>query len=109
MCEEERKMYSKFMKTLSCALAILFVASTLAFAGGQKNSGVIVAVAEKVVVIKGADGKTYEIEAVRVIAEDLKTGDIVGSFSGGGRAKRPPPKPLYFSLSIYLSTREARK
>ncbi|MBW8064629.1 MAG: hypothetical protein FVQ04_01990 [Nitrospira sp.] len=70
-------MYRTFMKTLTCALAILFVASTLAFAGGQKNSGVIVAVAKEVVVIKGADGKTYEIEAVRIIEEDLKTGDIV--------------------------------
>jgi hypothetical protein len=70
-------MYRKIMKTLSCALAILFVASTLALAAGQKSSGVIVAVAEKVVMIKGADGKTYEIEAVKVIAEDLKTGDIV--------------------------------
>jgi hypothetical protein len=65
------------MKTVSCALAILFVTSTLALAGDQKNSGVIVAVAKEVLTIKGADGKTYQIEAVRVIAEDLKTGDIV--------------------------------
>ncbi len=70
-------MYRKFMKTISCALAILFVASTLALAGAQKSSGVIVAVAEKVVTIKGADGKTHEVEAVRVIAENLKTGEIV--------------------------------
>lgn len=70
-------MYRKLMKTLSCVLAILFVASTLAFAGGQKNSGVIVSVAAEVVMIKGDDGKTYEIEAAKVVAEDLKTGDLV--------------------------------
>jgi hypothetical protein len=70
-------MYRKLMKTLSCALAILFVASTLALAAGQKSSGVIVAVATEVVMIKGADGKTYEVEAAKVVAEDLKTGDIV--------------------------------
>lgn len=70
-------MYRKLRKTLSCALAILFVASTLAFAGGQKNSGVIVAVTEQVITIKGADGKTYEIEAAKVVAEDPKTGDLV--------------------------------
>lgn len=70
-------MYRKLMKTLSCALAILLVASTLAFAGGQKNSGVIVAVTSEVITIKGADGKTYEIEAAKVVAEDPKTGDLV--------------------------------
>ena len=70
-------MYRKLMKTLSCALAILLVASTLAFAGGQKNAGVIVAVTAEVITIKGADGKTYEIEAAKVVAEDPKTGDLV--------------------------------
>jgi hypothetical protein len=29
------------------------------------------------VVLKGADGKTYEIEATKVVQENLKTGDIV--------------------------------
>ncbi len=70
-------MYRKFMKTLTCALAILFVASTLALAAGQKMSGTIVAVTTKVVTIKGADGKTFKVEAVRIIEKDLKTGDIV--------------------------------
>lgn len=70
-------MHRKLMKTLSCALAILFVASTLALAAGQKASGVIVAVQEQVVVVKGADGKTYEIEVAKVAELDLKTGDLV--------------------------------
>jgi hypothetical protein len=70
-------MYRKLMKTLTCALAILFVASTLAVAAGQKASGVIVAIEKEIVVVQGADGKTFEIEAVKVVAEDLKTGDIV--------------------------------
>ena len=70
-------MYRKLMKALGCALAILFVASTLALAGGQKMSGTIVAVAAEVVTIKGPDGKTFEVTADKVVAEDLKTGDIV--------------------------------
>ena len=70
-------MYRKFMKTLTCALAILLVTSTLALAAGQKMSGTIVAVTTKVVTIKGADGKTFKVEATRIIEKDLKTGDIV--------------------------------
>ncbi len=31
----------------------------------------------QIVKIQGADGMTYEIEAVRVAAENLKTGDTV--------------------------------
>lgn len=31
----------------------------------------------QIVKIQGADGKTYEIEAVKVAVENLKTGDIV--------------------------------
>lgn len=70
-------MYRKLMKTLSCALAVLFVASTLALAAGQKASGEVVAVQKEVVIVKGADGKTYEIEAVKVVELNLKTGDLV--------------------------------
>jgi hypothetical protein len=65
------------MKSLTCLLAILFVSSTLAFAQGQKASGTVVAVAEKVVTIKAADGKTYDVEVVKVVGMDLKTGDTV--------------------------------
>lgn len=70
-------MYRKVMKALSCALAILLVASTLALAAGQKASGVIVAVEKEIVVVQGADGKTFEIEAAKVVELNLKTGDIV--------------------------------
>ena len=70
-------MYRKFTKILACALAVLFVTSTLALAAGQKMTGTVVAVEKDVVNIKGADGKTYQIEAVKVVAEDLKTGDAV--------------------------------
>lgn len=70
-------MYRKLMKTVTWALAILLVSSTLAVAAGQKASGTIVAVQKEVVVVKGADGKTFEIEAEKVAALNLKTGDLV--------------------------------
>jgi hypothetical protein len=70
-------MYRKFMKTVTWALAILLVSSTLALAAGQKASGTIVAVQKEVVIVKGADGKTFEIEVEKVAALNLKTGDLV--------------------------------
>ncbi len=70
-------MHRKLMKTLTCALAVLFVVSTLALAAGQKASGTVTAVQKEVVVVKGADGKTYEIVAEKVVTENLKTGDFV--------------------------------
>ena len=70
-------MHSKFTKALALALAVLFVTSTLALAGAPKMTGTVVAVEKDVVSIKGADGKTYQIEAVTVVAEKLKTGDMV--------------------------------
>lgn len=70
-------MYRNLMKTLTWALAILLVTSTLALAAGQKASGTIVEVQKEVVVVKGADGKTYQIEAAKVVELNLKTGDIV--------------------------------
>lgn len=70
-------MYRKFMKTVTWALAVLLLSSTLALAAAQKGSGVVVAVAEKIVTIKAADGKTYEVEIAKVVAVDLKTGDAV--------------------------------
>jgi len=52
------------------------VTSTLALAAAQKKmTGTVVGVDVQFVKIQGADGKTYEIEAVRVAAENLKTGD----------------------------------
>jgi hypothetical protein len=44
-----------------------------------KGSGTVIAVDEEAeeFTIKGADGKTYEVEAESVVAEDLKTGDVV--------------------------------
>ena len=70
-------MHRKFMKILTCALAVLFVVSTLALAAGMKASGTVTAVQKEVVVVKGADGKTWEIAAEKVVQENLKTGDIV--------------------------------
>lgn len=70
-------MYRKFMKTITCAFAILLVSSSLVLAAAQKGSGTVVAVAEKIVTIKGADGKTYEVAIEKVVAVDLKTGDAV--------------------------------
>jgi hypothetical protein len=46
-------------------------------AGGGQQTGTVVAVEEEVVRVKGADGKEYEVDAMIVAAEDLKTGDIV--------------------------------
>jgi len=70
-------MHRKFMKILTCAFAVLFVASTLALAQGMKASGTVTAVQKEVVVVKGADGKTWEVAAEKVVQENLKTGDIV--------------------------------
>ncbi len=70
-------MNRKFMKSLACALAVLLVTSTLALAADQKMTGTVVAADAQIVKIQGADGKTYEIEAVKVVAENLKTGDTV--------------------------------
>lgn len=43
----------------------------------ERQRGTVVSVGEEVVKIKGDDGKTYEIDAAVVAAENLKTGDIV--------------------------------
>jgi hypothetical protein len=65
------------MKTLACALAVLFVVSTLALAAGQKATGTITVVTKEHVTVKGADGKEYKVDAAKVVQENLKTGDIV--------------------------------
>lgn len=70
-------MHRKLMKILTCALAVLFVTSTLALAQAKKASGTVTAVQKEVVVVKGADGKTWEIAAEKVVQENLKTGDFV--------------------------------
>ncbi len=70
-------MNRKFMKSLACALAVLLVTSTLSLAAGQKMTGTVVGADAQIVKIQGADGKTYEIEAVKVAVENLKTGDTV--------------------------------
>ena len=69
-------MYGKFIKTLTWALTILLVTSTVALAA-EMASGTIVEVKEEVVIVQGADGQTYEIEAAEVEGLDLKTGDVV--------------------------------
>ncbi len=58
----------------AAALAGLLLASTVSLAG---ESGTIIAVEEEVVKVKGDDGKEYEIAVEDVVAEDLKTGDMV--------------------------------
>jgi hypothetical protein len=70
-------MHRKLMKILTCALAVLFVTSTLALAQAMKASGTITVVQKEFVTVKGADGKTWQIAAEKVVQENLKTGDIV--------------------------------
>lgn len=64
------------LRIVTAALAIVLLSSPMVRAQG-KPTGTVIAVTEEVVKIKGADGKTYEIKAADVIAENLKTGDIV--------------------------------
>jgi len=59
------------------AMVLAVVPPAFADSAAKKNSGTVVAVEEEVLRIKGADGKTYEVEAESVVAEDLKTGDEV--------------------------------
>jgi len=56
---------------------VCLFASTVSLAAGESASGTIIAVEEEVVKITGNDGKEYEIAVADVVAEDLKTGDIV--------------------------------
>ena len=70
-------MHRKLMKILTCALAVVFVVTTLALAQGMKASGTITVVQKEFVTVKGADGKTWQIAAEKVVQENLKTGDIV--------------------------------
>ncbi len=60
-------------------MAIVLAVSPLAFADDPKasDSGTVVVVVEEVATIKGTDGKTYQIKVADIMAEDLKTGDIV--------------------------------
>ena len=61
----------------NAVLAVVLATSPAVFADGQKASGTVVVVAEEVATVKGADGKTYMIKVADIVAEDLKTGDIV--------------------------------
>lgn len=65
------------IKTLIYALAIAFMTVALALAGFERKSGTVVAVTKEVVVIKGDDGKTFEVQATDVIGENLRTTDRV--------------------------------
>jgi len=69
-------MCMRIGRMVTVALAIMLLSSTLALAG-DKPTGTVVVVAEETVTLKGADGKMYTVKAADVIAEDLKTGDIV--------------------------------
>jgi tRNA A58 N-methylase Trm61 len=62
---------------IAAALAVVLFSSTLALAQAAKPAGTVVAVEKEVVQIKGADGKTYQVKLVDVVAKDLKTGDMV--------------------------------
>jgi len=70
-------MFVRIGSICAAALAGLLFASTLSLAAGESASGTIIAVEEEVVKITGNDGKEYEIAVADVVAEDLKTGDIV--------------------------------
>lgn len=69
-------MFVRIGSICAAVLAGLLLASTVSLAG-ESASGTVVAVAEDVVKIKGDDGKEYEIAVADVVAEDLKTGDMV--------------------------------
>jgi len=69
-------MFVRIGSICAAVLAGLLLASTVSLAG-EKAGGTVVAVAEDVVRIKGDDGKEYEIAVADVVAEDLKTGDMV--------------------------------
>ena len=62
---------------IAAALAIVLAVPTLSVADAPKPSGTIVAVAEGVADVKGADGKVYKIKVEEIVAEDLRTGDVV--------------------------------
>lgn len=78
----------KKIVTAAAVFAVIAGAPTLATAEDKpqaqpqaqpeaKPQGEIIAVAEGVADVKGADGKMYQVKVVDVIGEDLKTGDIV--------------------------------
>jgi len=71
---------SNMMKRLAVALGLALGASLFAAGAShaaEKAAGTIVAVTEEVVKLKGADGKTYEVKAADVVAENLTNGDVV--------------------------------
>lgn len=63
------------LRIMTAALALGLLSSAIAWADTQ--SGTVVAVDEEVVKLQGDDGNTYEVKAADVVAEDLKTGDLV--------------------------------
>lgn len=68
-----------FKKTtrIASVFAIILATSTLSLAAGPKQSGTIVVVTEGVADVKGADGNTYQVKVEDIIADNLKTGDVV--------------------------------
>jgi len=69
-------MVKKLALAFGMALAVSLATAGSSLAA-DKATGTIVAVAEEVVKVKGADGKTYEVKAADVVEENLKTGDVV--------------------------------
>ncbi len=69
-------MSIRIVSICAAVLAGLLLASTVSLAG-ESAGGTVIAVAEDVVKIRGDDGKEYEIAVADVVAEDLKTGDMV--------------------------------
>ena len=70
-------MFVRIVSICAAALAGLLFASTVSLAAGESASGTVIAVDEEVATVKGDNGKEYEIAVTEVVAEDLKTGDIV--------------------------------
>lgn len=70
-------MSIRIVTICAAALAGVLFASTVTLAAGERASGTITAVEEEVVRVKGDNGKEYEVAVEEVVAEDLKTGDIV--------------------------------
>ena len=70
-------MSVRIVTICAVALAGVLFTTTMSLAAGERASGTIIGVAEEVVKVKGDDGKEYEIAVADIVAEDLKTGDIV--------------------------------
>ena len=65
---------------IAAALAFTLLCTSAAFAthaAHKKSSGTVVAISEEVADVKAKNGKVYKIKVEDIVAENLKTGDVV--------------------------------